>query len=166
MHTLLNQTNEELLDALDAERDKYGKANDMLMHDMVDELVNRGVYPQTTPAMVECHYTHFTMVESWGARWHLYCEPHNCPHCNADLRDVLHEPPGNRKIGLEMYDRCVAFICPDCRKAIWEQWKGAADEAMGNRNLGVDIDSRCGTTARCCASSVDRPASGRRSGEE
>jgi hypothetical protein len=117
---------EELLDALEEERGKFTKSNDQVMQAMVNELVARGVYPASTPSMTKYGYTHFKMMEGWGARWHLFREPLNCKHCGADLRSES-GPPFKREIGIYNHDRTEAFVCPDCKKPIWELYEGAAN---------------------------------------
>jgi len=86
-------SDEALLDALDTERRKFTTSDAALMRRMADELIS-----------------------GWGARWHVWREPLQCPHCKADLRDHRTGPPFKREIGqYDMdEDRTVAFICPDC----------------------------------------------------
>lgn len=108
-------TNIELmLDELDSERRKFTQADEEVIQKLVDKLVELGVYP-TTPCMVEYGYSVRQMVDGWGARWHIWSEPHTCPKCNADWRDQTIGPPFKREIGIVEHDRCVAFQCPDCK---------------------------------------------------
>lgn len=106
-------TDGELLGLLDEERGKFTRSNQDLMQRYIDELIARRVYPTHWPAP-DVH----ERVRGWGAHWHLYSEPLNCPHCNADLRDTTWGPPGKREIGhSDLYlDRIVSWQCPDCGK--------------------------------------------------
>ncbi len=86
------------------------------MDQMIEQLIARGVYsakpqegnPSTTKRMVECY----------GATWHIYRQPLECPHCKTDLRDMRAGPPFKREIGIEANDRVSHFECPDCQKTI------------------------------------------------
>jgi hypothetical protein len=110
--------NEGLLAALDAERRRFTESDKARMKTMIDELIERCVYPKETvqgnPSSV------YTMVDGWGARWHEWRGPFECPHCKADLRDHRTGPPFKREIGHvdERLDRCTGFSCPDCKKFI------------------------------------------------
>ena len=100
---------EELLDALEKEREKFSQADDALLHLYVDELVRRGVYPTDWPEPGP-----FGRMEGWGARWHLYGAPHRCRVCSVDLCDRSWGPPGKREIGIVEKDYVVRYRCPDC----------------------------------------------------
>lgn len=83
----------------------------------VDELVKRSVYPTQAGRL----NTPLQMVKGWGAYWHRYQEPLNCPHCAADLRDLVNGPPFKREILWKDYarlngKRLSKTICPDCRQ--------------------------------------------------
>lgn len=112
---LADLDNDALLDALDEERKKFTQADDVRMHAMVNELIRRGVYPNETvegnPNSV------WTMVEGYGARWHVWREPLACQHCGADLRDHRTGPPFKREVGLydDKLDCTTGFYCPDCK---------------------------------------------------
>src|SRR5574340_130842 len=41
----------------------------------------------------------WSMVGGWGARWHEWRPPFECPHCKADLRDHRTGPPFKREVG-------------------------------------------------------------------
>ncbi len=112
---------EFLLDRLDEERSKFSNANEAVMVKIVAELVRRDEYrePIGTPHEVKP----FVPLESickavwgYGARWHRFREPFECPHCKADLRDHGNGPPFKREIGRMAYDRVVEWSCPDCGK--------------------------------------------------
>lgn len=104
---------EQLLTALDEERQKFTKSDKQMMGGMIAELQRRGVYPAETvegnPNTVE------VMVLCWGARWHQWRGLQTCPHCAADLRDHRVGPPFSRKVGLYGRDRTYAYQCPDCQ---------------------------------------------------
>lgn len=81
---------------------------------LVNEAVERGIYPATSKIGLSA----VRMVECYGADWHEFREPLNCPHCGTDLRDHENGPPGKREIA--MYDRdrdrTTSYKCPDCNK--------------------------------------------------
>lgn len=106
-------TDEELLGLLEAERSKFTRSDEALKRALVDELTARKVYPTHWPTPDP-----YERMQGWGARWHLYSEPHHCPHCNADLRDPTWGPPGKREIGLSDGDSVHTWRCPDCKN----QW--------------------------------------------
>ena len=118
-------TDEALLDALDAERQKFTWSDDALMRSMVADLIARGVYPAQTvdgnPNDV------WAMVMGYGARWFQWREPLACHHCAADLRDHRAGPPYKLELGhYDMIeDRTVDFMCPECKRSLREP-KGAA----------------------------------------
>lgn len=95
------------------ERGKFTRSNEELMRELTDELIARRVYPTHWPGP-DPH----ERVRGWGARWHEYSEPHDCPHCGADLCDRKWGPPGKREIGQSdlRLDRIVGWKCPDCGK--------------------------------------------------
>lgn len=104
-------SDEELLGLLSEERNKFTRSNESLMSEYIDELIARRVYPTHWPAPDIQE-----RVRGWGAHWHVYREPLNCPHCNSDLRDRQWGPPGKREIGLSDGDNVFAWRCPDCGK--------------------------------------------------
>ncbi len=110
---------ERLLDELDAERSKFTKANKQKMREVVDQLVTAGIYP-ITPAMEKHGYDAMKMVDSYGARWHIWSEPLKCPNCSTDLRDHAVGPPFKREISVysRELDRTIHFKCPDCGEVI------------------------------------------------
>lgn len=105
-------TDDALLAVLSDERSKFTQADDKAMKVMIDELVRRGVYPSQEGKTNDV----YSMVSGWGAYWHQWTGPMNCPSCNADLRDHKNGPPFKREIGLydQGRDRTVALRCPDC----------------------------------------------------
>jgi hypothetical protein len=108
---------EKLLDELDKERAKFTRANTDLMHQVVDLLIYAGVYPkETVPGNPNDVWT---MVEGYGARWHIWRAPLACRHCKADLRDHVMGPPFKREIGIEIGgDHIDHFECPDCERVL------------------------------------------------
>lgn len=112
-------TVEMLLDELDNEREKFTKADKQKMQEIIERLVNANVYPVTS-AMKKHGYNAMTMVESYGARWHIWKQPLQCPHCSTDLRDYESGPPFKREIAIysRELDRTTHFECPDCHKQI------------------------------------------------
>lgn len=113
-------SDEELLNELDAEREKFTKYDRDLIRSMVDELVVRGVYPtETLPGNPN---TVYQMVDGWGANWNTWTGPLKCPSCNADLRDPITGPPFLRVIGIYDHSRdgTKAWQCPDCQ-AVWSR---------------------------------------------
>ena len=104
---------DETLEALKEEREKFTEDNEGVMRRLVKKLQRLGEYPEETqegnPNDV------WAMVSGWGAYWHRWRgDTLNCPHCDADLRDLETGPPGMRHIGIIKSDRCVAVRCPDC----------------------------------------------------
>jgi hypothetical protein len=79
---------------------------------LVKKLVELQVYPKQSGINLEAK----AMVESYGAYWHQYNQPHHCKHCNTDLRDLKHGPPFKREIAHvdRDLDRVVEVNCPDC----------------------------------------------------
>lgn len=114
MLSQMNMEIEAILDELETERSKFTKADKAKMRQLVDQLVELGVY-RTTPAMERHGYTPFTMMEGWGARWFVFRGMLTCPNCGANWRDTENGPPFKRQIGLIENDRLVAWRCPDCR---------------------------------------------------
>lgn len=104
---------DELLTQLDSEWKKFTKADDQVMNHLIDKLVRLGVYTET-PAMKKYGYTYLQMVEGYGARWHEYKGILECPHCQADLRNIDSGPPFKREWGREEHDRIQDWWCPDC----------------------------------------------------
>ena len=127
MNTL---TNDQLLDELDKERNKFSSKDDTKYLSLIDELVKNKVYPQPPKMTVK------QMVDGWGARWHEYRGKLNCPHCQADLRDLKNGAPFKRELGCEVlgiYDGVLYYQCPDCKKS-WAR-KGFEDEFA---KLGIE----------------------------
>lgn len=124
-------SDDDLLDELDDERQKFTAADSNVMRRMVDELIRRGVYPAET---VEGNPNNvFTMVEGYGAYWHVWRPPFECPHCKADLRDHRTGPPFKREVGMydDVKDCTTGFICPDCKvnlSAGPTAWKRVLDD--------------------------------------
>lgn len=112
--TMSHLTNDQLLEALQKERGRFTRANEKYMKKMIDELIERGVYPKETvpgnPSNV------YQMVDGWGVNWHVWQEPFKCPHCEKDLRNYGSGPPFKLEIGQVHNDRCVGFTCPFCQK--------------------------------------------------
>lgn len=103
---------DELLDELEAERRKYAKCDDARMATIVALLTIRGVYPPKTIRGGRV----LDMVENYGAKWHLWREPLNCPNCGSDQRDLKSGPPFVRTITAIANDRAQHYQCPDCRE--------------------------------------------------
>ena len=113
-------SDDQLLDFLRAERDLFALSDNRIKHLFVDELIRRKVYPKET---VEGNPNDvFTMVEGWGAYWHVWKGTLECPHCKADLRDHKMGPPGVRQIGMvdRGMDKITHWVCPDC-KGTWDR---------------------------------------------
>ena len=126
-------TDNELLEVVEKERNKFSEADDNLLKGYVDELVKRGVYPQT-PMMLENEYDAFHMMEGWGAYWHQFRGLLNCPHCQADLRSPS-GPPFKRELGFEdpiLYDGVAYEVCPDCKGAWTRQGTPLTQEEVKN----------------------------------
>lgn len=108
---LSSYDDDTLLALLSAERNKFTRSNEALMREYVDELIARRVYPTHWPVQDP-----YERVRGWGAYWHVWRDPLNCPHCNSDLRDQKWGPPGKREIGLSNGDSIRRWRCPDCEK--------------------------------------------------
>lgn len=108
-------TAEDVLAELKAEREKYAKSDTDKMQALCQTLVDMGVYP----AVSGIGYDPLKMVENWGVDWHEFRPPLECRHCGSDLCDRKSGPPFKREIGIIENDRCVAFMCPDCKKNVW-----------------------------------------------
>ncbi len=114
---------EFLLDRLDEETKKFSMANVEVSRKLVEELVRRDEYrePIGTPHEIKPFVPLASIiraVEHYGSRWHRFVEPHECPHCKADLRDHDNGPPFKREVGRIERDRVVGWNCPDCGKAL------------------------------------------------
>lgn len=109
----------QLIEALDDERlPRKRERNDILFRALIKELIIRGVYPKET---VDHNPNNVVgMVEGWGARWHEWKAPLECPHCKVDLRDLKVGPPFKREIGHtdQRLDCTTHFTCPDCERRI------------------------------------------------
>lgn len=115
---------DRLLVLLEEERAKFGNANKELMQAFVDALIEYGEYPsELTPVMVKQGITHLEMVEGYGAEWHRWREPLECPHCATDLCARESGPPFKREIGIysRELDRTTGFKCPDCDEMVSER---------------------------------------------
>lgn len=112
---LANITDEDLLVALKDERELFTRSSEAVMRVMIDELIRRKVYPESTPEGNPNDI--YAMVSGWGAYWHIWKGTLECPHCKADLRDHKMGPPGLRQIGMvdRGRDRITHWVCPDCK---------------------------------------------------
>jgi len=116
-----NNAEKSLLEELNTERGKYAKSDELIMQELIDKLVELGVYPsEPTEAMKTHSYSILNMVNSWGTDWYLYREPLECPNCKANLRNEDSGPPFKREIAISNFvlDRVVDSICPDCYRSI------------------------------------------------
>jgi len=104
---------EDLILAVDDLRKSCGDYNEekIKLDVIIQELVDRSEYPATDKSG---RYPAQKMVDMYGALWHMYRGPHNCPHCDADLRDHENGVPYKREIGIYTNDLTVAWQCPDC----------------------------------------------------
>jgi hypothetical protein len=126
-----------VLVALGVERHKFNDSNKKAMQWLIDILVESGIYPKITPVMEKHNYTHLSMVESWGENWYLWGDPHNCPHCDADLCNRETGPPFKRELGVEissLYDGTLFYRCPDCDKGVSIRGNKLSDEEVSNPN--------------------------------
>jgi hypothetical protein len=108
-------TPQDLLNSLEDER-ANPKPNPMYMGNVIDSLIDLGVYPDPTPAMQKYGYSYLDMVDNYGANWHEWKGLLSCP-CGADFRDLENGPPFKREIGVEIqgfYDGVLYYECPDC----------------------------------------------------
>lgn len=106
---------EDLLIVVDELRKSFGNYNEdqVKMEALVAELVDRGEYPAKNHTG---KYDAKKMVDMYGALWHMYSRPHECPECDADLRDHENGAPYKREISIysRVGDCTIAFQCPDC----------------------------------------------------
>lgn len=111
---LFDITDDELLEALKGERELFTRSNKAMIKAMIDELIRRKVYPESTPEGNPNDI--YGMVNGWGAYWHVWKGSLECPHCKADLRDHEAGPPFIRQIGISDrgLDRITGWQCPDC----------------------------------------------------
>lgn len=132
-----------LLELVKEERERFSRRDKKLLHAMIDELVRRGVYPAETKTDNDI----YTMVDGWGAYWHIWNSPLNCPNCNTDLRDHNGGPPFKREIAIydRGLDRTVAFRCPDCNHE-WSRYECQKEkEEIQERDTFPDLPSRPGS---------------------
>jgi hypothetical protein len=110
------KNDEDLLKMLSEERlPRNRERNTFLFESLIEELISRDVYPAET---VEGNpNTVRAMVEGWGAWWHQWSEPLECPRCKADLRDFKLGPPFKREISHvdPGRDEVTHSSCPDCK---------------------------------------------------
>ena len=111
---LATSSNDELLEALKNERELFTRSDKTAMRIMVDELIRRKVYPESTTEGNPNDI--YEMVDGWGAYWHTWKGTLECPHCKTDLRDLEAGPPFLRQIGISDrgLDMIVGWQCPDC----------------------------------------------------
>ncbi len=112
-----------LLEELKAEREKFTKADDEKMDHLISLLVLAGEYPATT----KTQNTVKQMVSGWGAYWHRWTEPLECPKCHTDLRDHKNGPPFKREIQIYPNRNSSRYHmeCPDCKYHLTEtRWAG------------------------------------------
>lgn len=120
-------SDDQLLDALDEEWQKFDRSDPNVMRDMIGVLILRGVYPKEHFRIESDHPVHprkmgtsaEAMVNGYGARWHIFRGPLECPRCGADLRSP-EGPPFKREIGMydQGLDRTTHFVCPDCKERL------------------------------------------------
>ena len=107
-------TTTEIIAELDTERQKFTKSDQAKMVGLIDQLVASGEYvptPHTEKRKSQGVKNPFLeMVESYGADWHRYSEPHNCPSCGTDLCDRKNGPPYKREISSG-----GPCWCPECK---------------------------------------------------
>lgn len=132
-----------LLEKLRIERGKYTKSNELVMKELIDKLVEVGIYPSDpTKAMKDHNYSILDMVNTWGVDWYFYDEPFECPHCKSDLRDK-NGPPLKREIAISNFvlDRVVDYICPDCYRSLnsGEQYNKEEFEKANNAPLPEEL---------------------------
>lgn len=105
---------EILLKLLNEERGKFTESDHRRIKLFIAALIEKGEYPSETvegnPNSV------WQMVKGWGAYWHRWDGTLECPHCKADLRDLVTGPPFMRAIGHTVNDRCAYYTCPDCNE--------------------------------------------------
>lgn len=119
-------THERLLKDLEEERAKFVTSSPSKINALINELINRGVYPRST--CPRNPNTVHDMVSGWGAKWHLWKEPLQCPHCKVDLRNQETGPPFKREIVISINDRMTHYECPDCHKHISRSSNVKAEE--------------------------------------
>lgn len=81
----------------------------------IDKLVEVGVYPPIRPGNPNSVYT---MVEGWGAYWHVWTGTLACRHCGTDLRDHDKGPPFLRHTTQIVNDRVAYDTCPECKRVL------------------------------------------------
>lgn len=108
---------EEILHELKIEREKFTQSDDSKMQNLIDQLIELGVYPKSTVVMERQGYTHLHMVQSYGEDWHIWSEPTKCPNCEHDLRNLELGPPFQLQIAWYVNDMTIAWVCPFCRTA-------------------------------------------------
>ena len=118
IHALSHQEVESLLRELREERSNLFGTEKPRMQELVDILVQAGVYPTDTPAQKKFGYTPKQMVICWGVEWHRWKDPLNCPHCDSDLRDHTNGPPFKLEMGKSDsdLDMISEWKCPSCHQ--------------------------------------------------
>lgn len=113
MEFLNNFTPDDIIAELNKELQICPRNPDKIK-DLCATLIEMNVYP----AFAESGCDALTMVNCYGADWHIWREPLNCRHCHADLCDHDVGPPFKLEIGVMIGDLCESFVCPFCGKTI------------------------------------------------
>lgn len=115
-------SDDQLLERLNQERQKFTRANDRLIDQMISELQQRNVYPQETVAGNP--NTVRAMVDSYGAYWYQWRPPFFCPFCAANLQDLSTGPPFKREILIktDVPEEHNTLCCPDCQGRFAWSW--------------------------------------------
>lgn len=123
------------LDRLKTIRDEHGHMLSSETEAKADEaigcLVSLGHWPAKNQTG---QYTAKQMWECYGIHWNAWSEPWNCPHCEADLRELEDGPPFKREIGIIINDICRKYKCPDCGKS-WPRHDDSYKTAMRIRDV-------------------------------
>lgn len=114
---------EEVLGALKEARKQFTPGGVSKVKELTEELVRRKVYPGfgNKGRMSACE-----MVQHYGVDWNQYSGVLNCPHCNADFRDLENGPPFKRCIMVcsRGMDMGTHYVCPDCNKEFSRFYRG------------------------------------------
>jgi len=113
----LRKQAEPLLQQLQEQRYKQDSRDEML--DIVSKLIQMGEYKPTLYTLRNSDPVEeglLEMVEAYGAYWHIWSDPNNCPHCDGDLCDRELGPPFKREIGIYQHDRTAYYKCPHCNE--------------------------------------------------
>lgn len=109
---LVCEGDRKILAELQEERQLFTKSDPQKMAAIIEMLIERRVYPRETPEGNPNSVN--TMVDGYGAYWHIWTGMLDCPHCGADQRDHEAGAPFMLCMSHTVNDRCAHYTCHEC----------------------------------------------------